>query len=175
MYLWSRRTFEGDQWIEFDFRVESPRGLALLVACASGMQREDFFADHGIPSTGSMGTILSDVRCYHWEFLRRVEAMRTDVETQYLAKNNIGLKLALRCVPRLESNRWYRLRFVKAGRRLHGSFDGQTVFDVKDDPWTNNGPIYDFGRIGLRHMYNTTLRYRNLVVHTRDAGDEPYA
>ena len=74
-----------------------------------------------------MGTILNDVRCYHWEFVRRVEAMRTDVETQYVAKNAVGLKFTSRCVPRLVQNRWYRLRFVKAGARLHGSFDGQTV------------------------------------------------
>ncbi|RRJ95612.1 DUF1961 family protein [Opitutaceae bacterium TAV4] len=168
MYLWSRGCFEGDQWIEFDFRIESPKGLALLVACASGMQREDFLADHGIPETGSMSTIMHDMRCYHWEFVRRVEAMRTDVETQYLSKNTVGWKLACRCVPRLEQHRWYRLRFIKAGNRLHGSFDGQTVFDLRDNPLTNNGPVYDFGRIALRQMYNTTLRYRNLVVWQRD-------
>lgn len=175
MYLWSQRTFEGDQWIEFDFRLESPRGLALLATCVSGMQREDFFADHGVPATGSMGTILNDVRCYHWEFVRRVEAMRNDVETQYVAKNAVGVKLISRCVPRLEQNRWYRLRFVKAGARLHGAFDGQTVFDVRDNAWTNNGPVYDFGRIGLRHMYDTALRYRNLVVYQRDSGDDALA
>ena len=167
MYLWSQRRFEGDQWIEVDFRLESPAGLALLVACASGMQREDFVADHGVPNTGAMTTILRDVRCYHWEFVRRVEAMRTDVETQYVAKNPFGRRLHSACIPRLEQNRWYRLRFIKAGRRLHGSLDGQTVFDLSDNPFDNNGPVYNFGRIGLRQMYHTALRYRDLVVYQR--------
>lgn len=167
MYLWSQRTFEGDQWIEFDFRLESPKGLALLSICASGMQREDFIADHGVPPTGSMSTILRDVRNYHWEFVRRVEAMRADVETQYVAKNPFGHRLHYGCIPRLDPNRWYRLRFLKAGPRLHGAIDGQTVFDLNDDPFHNNGPVYNFGRIALRQMYHTALRYRNLVVYQR--------
>jgi len=100
MYLWSPRPFEGDQWIEFDLRLESPAGLALVTACASGMQREDFIADLGVPKTGAMATILRDARNYHWEFIRRVEAMRTDVETHYVSKNPFGHKLHCACVPR---------------------------------------------------------------------------
>lgn len=169
MYLWSQKRFEGDQWVEFDFRLESPKGLALVSLCTSGMQREDFFEDHGVPNTGSMVTILRDLRNYHWEYMRRVEAMRTDVETQYVAKNPFGHRLHCGCVPRLEQNHWYRLRFIKAGPRLHGSFDGQTVFDLTDDPFRNNGPVYNFGRIGLRQMYHTAMRYRNLVVYQRAA------
>ena len=167
MYLWSGRTFEGDQWIEYDFRLESPEGLALLVACASGMQREDFISDHGLPTTGSMGTILNSTRNYHWEYVRRVEAMRTDMETQWVSKNPFSLSLHSGCIPRLERDRWHRLRFVKAGNRLHGSINGRTVFEVHDHPFQNNGPVYNFGRIGLRQMYKTRMRYRNLVVHTR--------
>lgn len=167
LYLWSPRAFEGDHWLEFDFRPESPAGLALLVLCASGMQREDYFADHGVPATGSMKTILRDLRNYHWEFFRRVEAMRTDVETQYLAKNPFGRRLHASCIPRLEQNRWYRIRFLVAGRRLHGSIDGRTVFDVTDNPENNNGPVYNFGRIGLRLMYATAMRFRDLSLWTR--------
>jgi hypothetical protein len=57
-----------------------------------------------------------------------------------------GLALPLADIPRLEQNRWYRLRFIVAGRRLHGSIDGRTVFDLIDDPYGNNGPVYNFGR-----------------------------
>jgi len=168
MYLWSGRVFEGDHWIEYDFRLESSEGLALLVVCASGMQREDFISDHGVPRTGSMGTILGATRNYHWEYVRRVEAMRTDVETQWVSKNPFFRNLHSGCIPRLERDRWYRLRFVKVGPRLHGSIDGKTVFDVRDEPFQNHGPVYDFGRIALRQMYKTRMRYRNLVVHTRN-------
>jgi hypothetical protein len=168
MYLWSGRTFEGDQWIEYDFRIESPEGLGLLVVCASGMQREDFISDHGMPQTGSMSTIVSGTRNYHWEYVRRVEAMRTDVETQWVSKNPFARNLHSGCIPRLERDRWYRLRFVKSGNRLHGSIDGKTVFDVRDDGFQNHGPVYNFGRIALRQMYKTRMRYRNLAVHTKN-------
>jgi hypothetical protein len=167
-YLWSPRPFEGDLWIEFDFRPESPRGLALLVACASGIQREDFIADHGLPKGGAMGTIISDrVRNYHWEFFRRVEAMRTDYETQVLVKNTWEHPLGFAVMPSLGQGEWHRLRFVKSGSRIHGSLDDRTVFDVRDEPWLGSGPVYNFGRIALRQMYHTTMRYRNLTVHTR--------
>ncbi len=170
MYLWSPRPFEGDQRIEFDFRLELLRGLALVTACASGMQREDFITNHGVPKTGAMATILRDTRNYHWGYVRRVEAMRADVETQYVSKNPFGHKLHGACVPRLAQNRWYRLRLVLAANRLHGSFDGQTVFDLTDSAFGNNGPVYNPGRLGLRHMYNTTSRYRNLSVYGRRVG-----
>ncbi len=167
MYLWSPRTFEGDQWIEYDFRIESPEGLALLVFAASGAQREDFLQDYEMEKTGRMGIILGKTRNYHWEYVRRVECMRTDVETQYMGKNPWGRQMLMGCIPRLKEGEWHRLRLVKVGNRIHGSIDGTTVFDVKDDPKTQHGPVLDFGRIGLRQMYKTSMRYRNFVVYER--------
>ena len=167
MYLWSPKSFEGDQWIEFDFRPESPKGLALAVFCASGSQREDFINDHGLQKTGSMGVILEQTRNYHWEYFRRVDIMRTDVETQYLLKNPWGRTLHYGCIPLLQENRWHRLRFVKIDNRLHGAIDGKTVFDAMDDADANHGPVFNFGRFGFRQMYNTTMRYRNFVVYER--------
>ncbi len=167
MYLWSPRTFEGDQWIEYDFRIESPEGLSLLVFAASGAQREDFLQDYEMEKTGRMGIILGKTRNYHWEYVRRVECMRTDVETQYMGKNPWGTQLVMGCIPRLKEGEWHRLRLVKVGNRIHGSINGKTVFDRKDDSNSQNGPVLDFGRIGLRQMYKTSMRYRNFVVYEK--------
>lgn len=168
MYLWSPESFEGDQWIEYDFRVESPNGLSLLVVCCRGPQGEDFIDDYGLEKTGSMGVILGKTVNYHWEYVRRVEIMRRDVETQYVAKNPWHWRMHYSCFPKLEQGRWYRLRFVKIGNRLHGSIDGKTVFDIMDDPSVNNGPVLSRGRIGFRQMYNTAMRYRNFEVYQRN-------
>jgi hypothetical protein len=167
MYLWSPRNFEGDQWIEYDFRPESTNGLSLLAVCCRGPQREDFLLDREMEKSGAMNIILGRTLNFHWEYVRRVEIMRRDVETQYFAKNPWAWKMHYGCIPRLEENRWHRLRFVKAGQRLHGAIDGRTVFDLTDDGLGNNGPALNFGRIGLRQMYKTTMRYRNLAVHER--------
>jgi hypothetical protein len=166
-YLWCPVKAEGDQWIEFEFQLVSHKGLALIIMCASGSQGEDIIEDHGLLNTGSMGDMLANYRNYHWEFVRRVEAMRTDVETQYVNKNPWGRSLFVGCIPRLEENRWIKARFIKIGNKLYGSFDGKTVFITEDNAWDNNGPVLNSGRIVLRQMYNTALRYRNFVIYQR--------
>ncbi len=57
--LWCPVKVEGDQWIEFEFQLVSPKGLALLMICASGIQGEDIIDDHGLSKTGSMGEMLA--------------------------------------------------------------------------------------------------------------------
>ncbi|MEI7527262.1 MAG: DUF1961 family protein, partial [Mariniphaga sp.] len=166
-YLWCPVKIEGDQWIEFEFQLISPKGLALLIMCASGMQGEDIIEDHGLRKTGSMSDMLGNYRNYHWEYVRRVEAMRTDVETQYVNKNPWGKSLYVGCFPRHEQNRWIKIRFIKIGSNLYGSFDGKTVFEVEDNAYDNNGPVLNSGRVVLRQMYNTAMLYRNFVIYQR--------
>ena len=167
MYLWCPQVFEGDGiWIEYEFRLESPEGLALLIVYASGLQREDHITDHGLANTGSMGEMLNKYRNYHWEYMRRVCLNRVDVETQYVQKNLWGF-LHSGSIERLEQDRWYTLRFVKVGNRICGSIDGKTVFDVLDAPFEQKGPVYNYGRIALRQMFYTKMRYRNLVVYEK--------
>jgi len=166
-YLWCPVKVEGDQWIEFEFQLVSPKGLALLMICASGMQGEDIIDDQGLKKTGSMGDMLFNYRNYHWEFVRRVEAMRTDVETQYVNKNPWGKSLYKGCVSRHLQNSWTKIRFIKIGNKLYGSFDGKTVFEVEDNAFDNNGPVLNSGRVVLRQMYNTAIRYRNFVIYSR--------
>ncbi len=165
--LWGPKTFEGDQCMELDFRLETPKGLALVIICASGVAREDFITDHGLKMTGKMSPILGETRNYHWEFMRRVNVIRTDMETQSVYKNPWGKHLYLGVIPKIEQNRWYKLRMIKIGNRIQGTIDGKIVFDVTDHPDQHNGPVFDFGRIGIRHMYHTGVRYKNLVVYEK--------
>ncbi len=168
-----QKIFEGDIWIEYDFRPEGPDGLALLIVHASGVQREDIIGDHGLLETGAMGPMVNRYRNYHWEYLRRVPFMRLDVETQYVQKNPSGKLLEFACIPKLQQGQWYSLRFAKIENRLYGSIDGKTAFDVTDSPSDGSGPVYEFGRIALRQMYRTKMLYRNLVVYTRNRSNIP--
>jgi len=165
-YLWCPFKLEGDCRIEYEFQLLSPKGLSLLIAYASGIQGEDVIEDHGLENTGSMDQMLYHYRNYHWEYVRRVEAIRTDVETQYVNKNPWGESLYVGCVPRFETGRWYKIRFIKIGNRLHGSIDGKTVFDVTDEV-NNNGPVFNSGRVVLRQMYHTAMRYRNFAIYRK--------
>jgi len=171
VYLWSPKSFEGDIAVQFDFRPERATGLALLVVQASGMEREDFLTDHPRRTTGSMSTITSDrVRNYHWEFFRYVPEVRSDVQTQLLAKNPWMRPLGLSCLPRLDLGKFHRLLFLQEGRRLRAVINNQVALDAQDDPYINLGPVFNCGRIGIRLMYQTRMTFRNLKVWNRDPG-----
>jgi hypothetical protein len=173
MYLWSPRDYEGDIAVQLDFRPEKDSGLALLVVDASGMQREDFLADHPPRTTGSMSTIIADrVRNYHWEFFRRTGDVRADLGTQVLVKNPWLRPLGMATLPPIRVVQWHRLLFLKERAHIRTAIDGQWVLDVRDDPLINTGPVFDYGRIGLRLMYGTRMRFRDLAVWTRDPGVE---
>jgi hypothetical protein len=169
VYFWSPRVYEGDVAVEFEFRPEQTTGLALLVVQASGIHREDFLTDHPRRTTGSMETIIGDrVRNYHWEFYRKAVDVRGDLGTQVLCKNPWERPMAMVALPPYELHRWYKLRFVQEGPRLRGSIDGQLCFDVTDDAFLNMGPVLNAGRIALRLMYGSRMRFRNLKVWNRN-------
>ncbi len=173
MYLWSPENFEGDIAIQYEFRPEKDSGLALLVVQASGMQREDFITDHPPRTSGAMTTIIGDrVRNYHWEFFRRTGDVRSDLGTQVLVKNPWTHPLGMATLPRLQVGAWHQLLFVREGGHIRAALDGQWVFDLRDEALANTGPIFNYGRIGLRLMYQTRMRFRDLRVWTKNPGLE---
>ena len=167
-YLWCPFQAEGDQCIEYEFQLVSPKGLALLIMCASGTQGEDIIQDQGLRKTGSMSDMNANYRNYHWEYVRRVEAMRTDVETQYVNKNPWAKSLFVGCTDRLEQHRWIKIRFMKTGNQLTGYLDGKLIFEVEDNAFDNNGPVFNAGRIVLRQMYATSMMYRNFEIYQKN-------
>jgi hypothetical protein len=168
MYLWSPRSFEGDIAVEHEFRPEKDTGLSLLVVHASGMQREDFVLDHPLHNTGAMTTIIaSNVRNYHWEYFRRVGNVRADLATQVLVKNPWQRPLGMSARAPYKVGEWYRLLYVQEGRHIRAAINGEWVLDATDDAFNNTGPVFNYGRIGLRLMFQTRMRFRNLKVWTR--------
>jgi hypothetical protein len=166
-YLWCPVITEGDHCIEYEFQLLSPKGLALVIMCASGTQGEDIIEDHGLRKTGSMADMNVNYRNYHWEYVRRVEAMRTDVETQYVNKNPWGKSLYVGSTKRLEQNRWIKIRFMKTGNTISGYLDGKKIFEVEDTGFDNNGPVLNAGRVVLRQMYATSMLYRNFAIYQK--------
>lgn len=84
-----------------------------------------------------------------------------------MAKNPWLKPLAMSSLPPLALGEWHRLLFVQDGARLRGAIDGRLAFDVTDDPLAHSGPVLDRGRIGLRLMYGTKMRFRGLKVWNR--------
>jgi hypothetical protein len=169
MYLWSRRTFEGDLYASFEFKLLSHGGLCLFMAQAAGMQGEDFMKDYFLRSDGSMRMVCwEDVRNYHWEFYREMLDTRNDLVTHAMLKNPWFKPIAFQVENRRwELNRWYKLEFLQEGNRIRGAIDGVTVIDQEDNGFDNNGPVLKHGHIAIRCMMRTDIVVRNLQVKDR--------
>lgn len=169
MYLWTREIFEGDLAIRFDFKLNAPGGLCLLMTQAAGMQGEDFLSDYPLRVNGSMATVCwEDVRNYHWEFYRDMVDVPNHRVCHACLKNPWFKPMSFQFENRnWETDRWYRLEYVQEGARLRGAIDGVTVMDVKDDAFGNNGPVLLNGRIALRCMMRTDMTFRDLKVWNR--------
>lgn len=169
VYLWSNRIFEGDLYVEYEFKVLRPGGLSLLMVDASGMNREDFMKDYPLRTSGRMKTVYGeDVRNYHWEYYREMADMRNDVDNSALTKNPFAYPLSFSALTKpLEKNVWHKLQFLQIGNKLTGAIDGKIMVTFTDDGFTNNGPVYDFGHIAIRCMLHSKLEFRNLKVYDR--------
>jgi hypothetical protein len=169
MYLWTRRMFQGDLFVTFEFSIHNHGGLALLMTQAAGMQAEDFLADYPLRSDGSMSVVCwEDVRNYHWEFYREMVDTRNDLVSHAALKNPWFRPLSFQIENRTwDLDRWYRLTYLQEGSRIRGAIDDVTVMDATDTGFDNNGPVLHHGHIALRCMMRTDVTFRNLEVWTK--------
>jgi hypothetical protein len=169
VYLWSPEVFEGDVAVSFDFRPDSQTGFAMLIVQASGMQREDFIADHPPRTTGAMRTIIGDrVRNYYWGFYRRTSSSARDAASTHTLMKNPWLRhLGMASAAPITTGQWHHADLVQEGGRIRCAIDGEVVLDAQDDPITGAGPVLNIGRIGLRLMFQTRMWFTALRIHTR--------
>ena len=170
VYVWSKKPFEGDLYVEYEFKILRPGGLSLLMVQATGMNREDFMADYPPKTTGRMTTVYGeDVRNYHWEYYREMSDMRNDVQNSVLAKNPFGFALSFSALSKpYDYNRWNKLQFLQIGNKLIGAINGVVMVEFTDNGFINNGPVYNAGRIAIRCMIHSKMLFRNLKVYNRD-------
>lgn len=169
VYVWTAKPFEGDLYVEYEFKVLRPGGLSLLMVQASGMNREDFMADYPLRKGGRMTTVYGeDVRNYHWEYYREMADMRNDNQNSALMKNPFlyPLSFSALTIP-VDHSKWHKLQFLQRGNRLIGAINGVITVEATDDGFTNNGPVYNFGRIAIRCMLHSKMLYRNLRVYNK--------
>jgi hypothetical protein len=169
MYLWIRGFFEGNLYVEYDFRPNHDFGLSVLVFQASGMSREDIERDYPQRTTGNMLWIhSSDMRNYHLEYFRHMNAVRNDIENAALIKNPYQWPLGYSCSQQpLTIGLWHRLQVLQKGPEITVAIDGIRQFTAFDRAFVNNGPILRCGRIALRCMINTDMHFRDMTVWTR--------
>lgn len=170
VYVWSKKAFEGDLYVEYEFKVLRPGGLSLLMVQASGMNREDFMADYPLKTTGRMTTVYGEnVRNYHWEYYREMSDMRNDVQNSVLAKNPFGFALSFSALDKpVDYTKWNKLQFLQIGHKLVGAINGIVMVEFTDNSFINNGPVYNFGHIAIRCMLHSKMLFRNLKVYNKN-------
>jgi hypothetical protein len=168
MYLWSEQTFEGNIYVEFEFKPLRPGGLSLLMIHASGMTREDFMADYPRKTSGIMQTVFAEnVRNYHWEFLREMTDVRNDVATAFSRKNPFAFRNGFGSAPGpLTIGQWHKAQIVQHEGKIRGAIDGKILLEIDDNSFINTGTILNYGHIAIRCMLHTSIVFRNLKVYT---------
>ncbi len=168
-YLWTNQFFDGNLYVEYEFKPLQADGLSLLMLQASGMQREDFMAEYPLRTNGAMSMVCwEDVRNYHWEYFRFVPDVRHDTASHVMVKNPWVRPLGYSCSDKqLEINEWHKLQFLQIENHLVCAIDGKVVLDIYDDPFENNGPVLSCGRIAIRCMIRTRLMVRNFRVYNQ--------
>ena len=168
VYIWSNKTFEGNVYVEFEWKAIKPNGLSLLMIQASGMGREDFMADYPKRTNGTMQTVhAEDVRNYHWEFYREMNDVRNDTGTAFSRKNPFAYRIGFGSAPEpFAINEWHKLQIVQKSGKILGAIDGKILLVIDDNSRTNTGCILNYGHIAIRCMVHSALVYRNLKVYT---------
>jgi hypothetical protein len=169
MYIWTKKPFEGDLYVEYEYKTLRRGGLSLLLTQASGMNREDFMEDYPLRTSGRMTMIYGeDVRSYHWEYYREMADMRNDLDNSAFIKQpwNYPLAFGSQDAP-LTIDTWHKLQFRQIGNKIVGAIDGKIMFECTDDGFINNGPVMEFGRIAIRLMIHSKMVFRNLKVYNR--------
>jgi hypothetical protein len=168
MYIWSERTFEGNIYVEFDFKPLKPNGLSLLMIHASGMTREDFMADYPRKTSGAMQTVFGEnVRNYHWEFYREMDDVRNDVATAFSRKNPFAFRNGFGSAEGpLTIGEWHKAQIVQHEGKIRGAIDGKILLEIDDSSFNNTGTILNYGHIAFRCMLHTSIVLRNIKVYT---------
>jgi len=168
VYIWSEKNFEGNIYVEFEWKALKPNGLALLMIHASGMTREDFMADYPRKTSGLMETVHGqNVRNYHWEFYREMNDVRNDVGTAFSRKNPFAYRIGFGSAPApFATNEWHKAQIVQQDGKIRAAIDGKILLEIDDSSRTNTGSILNYGHIALRCMVHTKMVFRNLKVFT---------
>jgi len=169
MYIFTRKVFEGDLYVTFEFKTKQHSGLCNVMTQVAGMLGEDFMADYPLRSEGGMHMVhCEDLRNYHWEFFREEMSCRADLCSHIMRKNPFSRRVAAVENRRNELDRWYRVHFLQEGNLVRCAIDNTQVLTLDDDPMINMGPASKRGHVGLRCMWRTDVVFRNLEIYTRD-------
>ncbi len=184
MVLWTRKSFAGDLKIEFEYtRLDNEtRCVNILYIQATGSGKGPFARDIAkwsrLRRIPSMRTYYDNIHAYHISY---AAYPNNDDTTAYIRARRYmpefnslkGTELKPEYFPKrlFKTGVPHKVTVIKRARELMMRIENaeQTYFCWMQNP--NLPEIHD-GRIGLRHMFTRSARYKNIRISTIQ-GDAP--
>jgi hypothetical protein len=179
MVLWTRDSFEGDLKIEYDFTRldEENRCVTILYIQATGSGRDAFGKDiatwNGLRKVPAMKTYYDHMNTYHVSYAAFENTGKE--KTSYIRgrrymPHRAGLKGTelepdYRCEKLFATGVKHHITVIKRDCDIHLRIenpDGVRYCHLHNSQL----PVVTEGRIGLRHMFTRSARYRNFRVST---------
>jgi hypothetical protein len=177
MVLWTKQSFEGDLKVEFDYtRLDfETRCVNILYIQATGSGKEpyekDIYAWRELRRTPAMSLYFNHMNLYHVSF---AAFPNNEDETSYIrgrrympetGRNLAGTDLKPDYYPEglFEPGKEHHIIVIKKGCEILMRIENeeQTFFCRMSNP---DLPTVTEGRIGLRHMYTRSARYKDFRV-----------
>jgi hypothetical protein len=179
MVLWTHASFEGDVKIEYDYTRldESKKCVNILYIQATGSGKGPYVKDitkwNKLRRVPSMRTYYNKMNLYHISYA----AFPNNEDTtsyirgrRYMPNTSPGLK-GTELTPDYDINGLFKtgvphkITVIKKERDLYMKVENaeQTQYFHMSNPKL---PIITEGRIGLRHMFTRSARYKNLRIST---------
>lgn len=179
--LWTKTSFNGDIRIEYDYtRTDSStQYVNILYFMATGKGDAEYPADISLWNekrvVPHMRTYFNNMKTYHISYaayglepgspaddyirLRRYDPNKSGLKGTDIEGDHFTTGL-------FKPNVTYHIKVIRSGGRIE--MHVQNVENEEDDlvcKWDVSGsPAYDSGRVGFRHMYTRSARYKNVKI-----------
>ncbi|MBP83315.1 MAG: hypothetical protein CMO61_05650 [Verrucomicrobiales bacterium] len=174
MVLWTKRSFEGDLKIEYEYTRtdKAPNCVTILYIQATGSGKGPYVKDitkwNELRKTPAMKTYYKHMHTYHISYAANPGIDKAYIRGRRYIPDSQGLKgTALKpdySTPKLfATGVKHHITVIKKDRDLYMRVENpdQVVYCHMSNP---NLPLITEGRIGLRHMFTRSARYANFKV-----------
>lgn len=181
MVLWTKKSFNGDVKIEFDYtRTDNEtKAVNILYIQATGKEEGEFVKDifewNDLRTVPSMGTYFNNMKTLHISFA----AFPNNEETQdyvrarrYPVTTDKGFK-QLEIEPTyfetglFKPGETYKITVIKTDENLFFKVEGDGLSKLYSWDISRFPPLTG-GRIGLRHMYTRSAIYKDFKVYVKN-------
>jgi lysophospholipase L1-like esterase len=176
MVLWTKDSFKGDLKIEYEYtRLDSEtRCVNILYIQATGSGKEPYAADiskwNDLRKVPSMKTYYNHMNTYHISYSANPGTSEQYIRGRRYMPNRTGLKgtnLKPDYYPKglFASGVPHKITVIKKDRDIFMRIKNpEQVYYCRMS--NTNLPIVTEGRIGLRHMFTRSARYKNIRIST---------